>query len=169
MEEDLAKLAEHLNLNKRQVDREIMRSITQVLRAASTLIAREVAKNTFVKVQIIKNRIKIFDREKSLAKKLSMLTFAVPAIIAGNYTVTKTGVRVNRKNIRGAFITTVDGKKHIFKRKGHARYPIEKIRVSVAEKAEHAFIGIESEIEEKFVKALERNLKIAGGLIKIGK
>ena len=163
--EELEKLIQNLGLSKGEVNKAMKRAIGTVLRGSKTLMARDIAQDTKVKVKILSNRMKIFDREKDIAKKLSMITYSVPAILAGRYRKTKYGYMVGSHNIKGAFVHPYQGREIMFKRKGKSRYPLVRVRVPVHSSAEQALIMLEARIDARLRKAFARELEIFGGVI----
>lgn len=162
---ELDNLIKNLSLSNAQINKAMKRAIFTVLRGSKTLMARDIAQETKVKVAVLRNRMKIFDREKDIAKKLSMITFAVPAILSGRYRKTKDGYMVGSQHVKGAFLQNYRGRDIIFRRKGRSRYPIEKVRVPIHAAARQALDVVEFHLEDRLLKAMGREVQITGGII----
>lgn len=167
--ENLHELGLDLSLTKNVVNAAMRRAIVATLRSAKATIASGVSKDANVRLAVIRRRLKIFSRSRYDAHRLSMITYAVPALIAGVYNRTAKGARIGRVDIPGSFKAYVNGRERLFKRRGKARYPIDRVNMYVHKKAVSEFSGVESKVEGILFKNIEREFHVASGVIKVGR
>ncbi len=149
MAEDLRKQVKRLEIKlikigKNEVPKAASSALNSVAKKSRTRIASVVAKSKKIKVGLV--RKKIFIRRSNPKSQRALITAYAQDIPAVSVLTSRTllakarrgtnrkGVRVAGKQIDGAFINVVrrSGRFHVLKRSGKSRYPIDVVKIPIA-------------------------------------
>lgn len=169
--EGLEEVVKNLKLDPKDIQRAARLAINRTAKDVIGVTSRKIAKETLLKVNVIKRRMKVFPDHKDMKATISMLTYDVPAVLAGKPTYAAKGVRIGKHYFRGSFLHYLirkDGRNryYLFKRLTRFRYPITELKISIKDQSDFAFLTMEDEIRSRIIKEFERQLKVLGGAFK---
>lgn len=143
LQQQIAGLSKRLNDYEKITKLSTARALNLVAQKSSRKVAKSVSAEVNVKQSILKKQI--FTRRansssllayvRSYLRPISAVRLLSPAQLKKAPRGTnRKGVRVAGKQFDGAFINKGrrDGKYHVLKRKGSARYPVRKISIQIA-------------------------------------
>jgi hypothetical protein len=155
-------------LNALRADEQIVRpaaarAINRGLQSIRRPIARAVANELRIRPQkLIGRRIKI-DRARpsSLVGYIRVLQRPVPVILLSGARQTRSGVTAGGTQYPHAFIARGQnsGKRHVFRRRGRARLPIDAQRIQIADQVDREVAKHMPKAQEKMQTVLEHELK----------
>lgn len=167
----LVEFAEQLRLSEAQLKRSIVNAIARTLRGSFGRARRSIGQETRVLERVLARRVFLWNpTENKTYGILNILTYSVPAILAASkVSASGGGVSVNGRYFKGAFLNFAErqrgsARRFVFIRQGANRYPLFEERIGIQKAADRAIINERSEVSQRLIKALEREIKLRAGL-----